>query len=148
MAPTSEERREVARKIREYVSAYGDRIEDAEMVLLGTVRSTDDSGEVFLPTSEAELLTMLADLIDPTCTYEPTETLNYWDEQDREHDTNQPDTECGTFSCSWCGNEMLYGEDGGWFDTEPPYAPLFMFCPGCGARVLPMVMRDRVVRDD
>lgn len=67
MAPTSEERREVARKIREYVDAYGDEIEDAEMVLLGTVWSRDHRGDVVRPTSEAELLAMVADLIDPTC---------------------------------------------------------------------------------
>lgn len=68
MAPTSDERREVARKIREYVDAYGDGIEDAEMVLLGTVWGRDNRGDVVRPTSEAELLSMLADLIDlPTC---------------------------------------------------------------------------------
>ena len=66
-APTSDERREVARKIREYVDAYGDKIEDAEMVLLGTVWCRGEVGEVVRPTSEAELLAMVADLIDPVC---------------------------------------------------------------------------------
>lgn len=64
---TSDERREVARKIREYVDAYGDKIEDAEIVLLGTVWCRGEVGEVVRPTSEAELLAMVADLIDPTC---------------------------------------------------------------------------------
>lgn len=67
MTPTSDERREVARKIREYVDAYGDKIEDAEMVLLGTVWCRGEFNEVVKPTSEAELLAMVADLIDPTC---------------------------------------------------------------------------------
>lgn len=61
---TSEERREVARKIREYVDAYGDKIDDAEMVLLGTVWGRDNCGDVVRPTSEAELLAILADLIE------------------------------------------------------------------------------------
>lgn len=64
---SSEERRDVAKKIREYVDAYGDKIEDAEMVLLGTVWRRGEFNEVVRPTSEAELLAMLADLIDPTC---------------------------------------------------------------------------------
>ena len=67
---SSDERREVARKIREYADAYGDGIEDAEMVLLGTVRGRDNRGDVVRPTSEAELLSILADLIDPTCEVE------------------------------------------------------------------------------
>lgn len=65
MGEISDERCEVARKIREYVDAYGDGIEDAEMVLLGTVWGRDNRGDVVRPTSEAELLSMLADLIDP-----------------------------------------------------------------------------------
>lgn len=67
MAPTSEERRDVAKKIRKYVDAYGDKIEDAEMVLIGTVWCRGEVGEVVRPTSEVELLAMVADLIDPTC---------------------------------------------------------------------------------
>ena len=66
------ERREVARKIREYVNAYGDKIEDAEMVLLGTVWCRGEFNEVVRPISEAELLAMVADLIDPTCRFFPT----------------------------------------------------------------------------
>ena len=64
---TSDERVEIARKIREYVNAYGDKIEDAEMVLLGTVWCRGEFNEVIRPTSEAELLAMVADLIDPVC---------------------------------------------------------------------------------
>ncbi|MDY4474919.1 hypothetical protein [Mitsuokella sp.] len=64
---TSDERRDVARKIREYVDAYGDKIDDAEMVLLGTVWRRGEFNEVIRPTSEVELLAMVADLIDPTC---------------------------------------------------------------------------------
>lgn len=72
---SSDERREVARKIREYVDAYGDGIDDAEMVLLGTVWGRDNRGDVVRPTSEAELLSMLADLIDPTCEVDSIEPV-------------------------------------------------------------------------
>ena len=88
MTPTRDERREVARKIREYVDAYGDKIEDAEMVLLGTVWRRGEVGEVVRPTSEVELLAMLADLIDPICY------------------TVIPDEEEGYVFCSNCGAEI------------------------------------------
>lgn len=75
---TSDERREVARKIREYVNAYGDKIEDAKIVLLGTVCFRGEVGEVVRPTSEVELLAMVADLIDPVCyPVIPDETEGY-----------------------------------------------------------------------
>lgn len=90
----------------------------------------------------------VADLIDPTCVYEPTETLTRWDENDHEHETNEPDFDCATFACSRCGYEMLYGDEVGWFDTEPPYTPHFKFCPNCSARVLPLKLYDKVVSDD
>ena len=56
--------RSTCANVREYVDAYGDGIEDAEMVLLGTVWSRDNCGDVVRPTSEAELLAILADLIE------------------------------------------------------------------------------------
>ena len=79
-----------------------------------------------------------------TCTYEPDETLNYFDDQDREHETNYPDYGCGSFSCSKCGNEMIFG-DGGWFDLEPPYSPNFKHCTECGRPVIPIEYYDRLV---
>jgi hypothetical protein len=109
---SSDERREVAKKIRAYVDAYGDGIEDAEMVLLGTVWGRDNRGDVVRPTSEAELLSMLADLIDrPTCTmtYRPE-----WS-GDEIYPT-------AAYQCSNCGCVVNEGI------TE--------FCPECGARVI------------
>lgn len=110
MTANSEERREVARKIREYVNAYGDKIEDAEMVLLGTVWRRGEFNEVVKPTSEVELLAMVADLIDPTCEVEGSEPLYMDDETE--------------FRLS-CGHvaDMV---------TDCPPA----FCPECGARVV------------
>lgn len=70
-----------------------------------------------------------------TCTYSPTEYETRFDENDEEIETNDPAEDCGTFECSACGFEMMYGELG-WFDEEPPYKPNFNFCPECGARVV------------
>ncbi len=106
-AMTSDERREVARKIREYVDAYGDKIEDAEMVLLGTVWCRGEFNEVVKPTSEAELLAMVADLIDPTCHMVDT---------DHEYEDS--------IRCDVC--QMTFNR---------PWEP-FKFCPNCGARVV------------
>ena len=69
------------------------------------------------------------------CTYEPTEFAVRFDENDNEIETLDPSEECGTFQCSACGFEMMFG-DMGWFDEEPPYKPYFSFCPKCGARVV------------
>lgn len=80
-----------------------------------------------------------------TCTYEPTETFNYYDRDDIEHETNWPDYDCGSFMCDKCNYEMLYGGDYSWFDEEPPYKPHFKYCPNCGRRVIPMEPYDRAV---
>lgn len=112
MTPTSEERRDVAKKIREYVDAYGDKIDDAEMVLLGTVWCRGEFNEVVRPTSEAELLAMVADLIDPTC------------EMDDAGDVPASVKDnLNTFFCSECGSPVYN-------DMSPSY------CPYCGARVV------------
>lgn len=112
-APTSDERREMARKIREYVDAYGDKIEDAEMVLLGTVWCRGEVGEVVRPTNEAELLAILADLIDPTCHLMGTTS------------------EEGLYGPTIFHHELSCGHtcDTGW--PEPP-----AHCDMCGARVV------------
>lgn len=125
MTMTSEERREVAERLREYSN---DMLKDGS--LLKTLKDVTGAG------SWRYVLDSLADLIDPMCVYEPTETLTRWDENDQELETNEPDPDCVTFACSRCGYEMLYGDEYGWFDTEPPYAPHFKFCPHCGARVV------------
>lgn len=79
-----------------------------------------------------------------TCTYEPTETISYFDRNDVEHETNWPDYECASFMCVKCNYEMMYG-DIGWFEEEPPYKPRFKYCPNCGRRVLTMKPYDRAV---
>lgn len=109
---SSEERRDVARKIREYVDAYGDKIEDAEMVLLGTVWCRGEVGEVVRPTSEVELLAMLADLIDPTC---HVVTSGEW--------RGRP---IGS-ACSVC-HAPLY--------PSTAWAHGMRYCPQCGSRVV------------
>lgn len=121
---SSEERREVAQKIREYADSHGDRIHDAEMVLLATVRHVESDGAVVRPTSEAELLTMLADLIDPTCNIDVIDTGERADYDCREH----------IMHCKNCGAEfgyVLFSEDGDVsMDDKPNY------CPCCGTRVV------------
>lgn len=111
MGEISDERREVAKKIRAYVDAYGDGIEDAEMVLLGTVWGRDNRGDVVRPTSEAELLSMLADLIDPTC------------------HNQHPRASDGCFCCSEC---LFLYEPTDWSACWNS----FLHCPRCGARVV------------
>lgn len=112
MAATSEERREVARKIRKFVDTYGDKIEDAEIVLLGTVWCRGEVGEVVRPTSEAELLAMVADLVDPTC---HVDTTGEW------HGRPVGST------CSACHVPLYRG---------------MRYCPYCGSRVVDDVDRD------
>ncbi len=50
-------------------------------------------------------------------------------------DTNEPADECVAFLCSNCKHPMMYGGDGSWFETEPPYTPRFDYCPYCGSKV-------------
>ena len=69
------------------------------------------------------------------CTYYPTEFLTRFDEHDNEIETNDPSYDCGSFECSACGFEMMFGEMG-WFDEETPYKPHFNYCPNCGAKVV------------
>lgn len=115
---SSDERREVARKIREYVDAYGDGIGGAEMVLLGTVRGRDNRGDMVRPTSEAELLSMLADLIDPTCevdSIEPVEnvlgqTVGYEFHLTCGHSVTQPYIEAPAH-CDMCGARVIHDDN-------------------------------------
>lgn len=144
MTPTSDERREVAERLRVYVHDFdfGDINPQPFRYVMKAAFADCKSHSYY------EIFARLADLIDPTCVFEPTETLTRWDENDYEHETNEPDPDCATFACSRCGYEMLYGDEYGWFDTEPPYTPHFKFCPNCSARVLPLKLYDKVVTDD
>lgn len=146
---SSDERRRVAERLRTYAKTVSHSPEYLWMRLETAVNgwrygAVVDESYAF----DNDVLSRIADLIDPTCVYEPTETLARWDENDHEHETNEPDFDCATFACSRCGYEMLYGDEYGWFDTEPPYAPHFKFCPNCSARVLPLKLYDKVVTDD
>lgn len=128
-APTSDERREIAARLRRShaewlgVSAYN----AITYVIGATGRPVEDD---------------IADLIDRTCTYEPEETRGYRDEEGFEHETSEPSDGCASFACSECGFVMPRGI--GWFDDEPPYKPHFSFCPGCGSRLVPRTLYDRV----
>lgn len=153
---TSDERREVAERLREEADAWRETFGkypditgeidcgDIDAIMQDAMHFCGIDGK----TRADAIFDRLADLIDPTCVYEPTETLTRWDENDHEHETNEPDFYCETFACSRCGYEMIYGGEYGWFDTEPPYAPHFKFCPNCSARVLPLKLYDKVVSGD
>lgn len=50
-----------------------------------------------------------------------------------------PDEECDCFTCSKCGQELMFDWSGeySWFEPEYPYKPINLkYCPGCRARVL------------
>jgi DNA-directed RNA polymerase subunit RPC12/RpoP len=118
MTFTSDERRDVAKKIRKFVDVYGDKIEDAEMVLLGTVCRRGEFGEVVRPTSEVELLAMVADLIDPVCHVSDKEI------------THQPTLDAmavHVYTCDSCSSTFYMGDV--CIHPEP------LYCPHCGARV-------------
>lgn len=122
MAPTSDERREVAERLRECArEVNGTR--DFSMYLshwvgIDDADRTDDEGKHFTVKAnrgEAErTLEKLADLIDPTCTVE----------------SSIFDDTCKCESPAWeyrlsCGHWLDWG------DSEPP-----SYCPECGARVV------------
>ena len=114
MTPTSDERREVAARLRSCAQdVNGTR--DFAMYLshwVGFDGVTDDEGKHFTIAAdrrEAELtLERLADLIDPTCERE-------------DEDTDEDSQYRGTSLCSECG-ELLISQ--------------FRYCPHCGARVV------------
>lgn len=84
----------------------------------------------------------LADLIDPTCKYLPCVCVTWVDDNDEEHEEENLE-EFGYSEnayCSFCGYEMMTGEEG-WFDYERKehgnlLIPNFNYCPNCGARVV------------
>ena len=118
---TDDERREVARRLREYVDLPDDWWQEtcAEFYVEKCVFGNVDRH------SEAELFTRLADLIEPSC--------------DRDADRTCRDTDCDTESitCSECGEITRYtlfwvDVDGG--KTVKGHRP--RFCSNCGRRVL------------
>lgn len=107
MATTSDERREVAARLRR-ASACGEGISCCAVDRALGLRYDDDYfGDVFA----CESVRDLADLIDPTC------ENKYRNHGDR------------SFMCSECGYEAFtYGDS----NCDPDD---FAFCPHCGARV-------------
>ena len=113
MAPTDDERREVADRLREDASCS----ESSPREVVESYLGIEYDGEDVLEESyKRESLLHLADLIDPTC----HDTIPSW----------------STFECSSCGAQwsvcpVYIGPDGtSEHDEVKP-----RFCPGCGARV-------------
>lgn len=113
MAPTSDERREVAERLRENADKRGvvlDYLGSSQVqswwLLLHTIGCESDEQE--------DVLNMLADLIDPTC-----------------HMTREfAETELGRVFQGWLCDECMCTADV--LDaSEPP-----SYCPNCGARVV------------
>lgn len=97
--------------------------------------------EECLPDGESAF-TVLADLIDPTCQYQPNVHATWFDDNGEElEDTSLEDTANSENTyCSACGYEMMTGEEG-WFDYKREehgnrLIPNFNYCPNCGARVV------------
>ena len=83
-------------------------------------RDVIDESYVF----DNDVLSRLADLIDPTCSMDAIDTGEQADYECREH----------IMHCSNCGAEfgyVLYGEDGDVSMDDKP-----KFCPECGKRVV------------
>lgn len=119
MTPTSDERREVARKLRDCIfyakghdlngdcDMWSDRCVETRCTLYNDVAACiEEGGNVNL--SAEEVFTRLADLIDPTCHPVPSDD--------------------GFFTCSECGERIgaVLPAIGA---VLPPH------CPCCGARV-------------
>lgn len=120
---TSDERREVAERLRERPVARN--IEEAYVAIVQAVgvrpcllSHEGESGDRFDAAAYADALDRLADLIDPTC-----EVMEVPD-----NDEFMVRVVSG-FVCKRCGHEAIVERncDG---SAEPP-----RFCPRCGARV-------------
>ena len=138
------EREEVAKKLRKSGEYMGDFKKDH---YYGFYQIAEDVGlnenDFF---DEWELIrakcNRLADLIDPTCKYLPCVCGTWVDDNDEEHEEENLE-EFGYSEnayCSFCGYEMMTGEEG-WFDYERKehgnlLIPNFNYCPNCGARVV------------
>ncbi|MGO5267417.1 hypothetical protein ACTQ1D_01885 [Parafannyhessea umbonata] len=130
MAPTSDERREVARKLREDLPVARN-VQEGYVAIMQTIgvrpcllMVDGQSGDRFDVTAYEEGAARLADLIDPTCSMDAIDTGEQADHECREH----------IMHCSNCNAEfgyVLYGEDGDVSMDDKP-----KFCPECGKRVV------------
>ena len=119
MTPTSDERREVAARLRTEVG-------EDECIDYAVFRIINDA-LLINGAWGAKAARILADLIDPTCNIDVMDTGERADYDCREH----------IMHCKNCGAEfgyVLYGEDGDVSMDDKP-----KFCPGCGARVVRVV---------
>ena len=108
MTPTSDERREVAEKLRHASHT------DANLDVTIAIAILDTIGEVHRP-----IAAVVADLIDPTCHVSDEEV------------THQPTLDAmavHVYTCDRCSSPFYMG------DVCMPPKPLY--CPYCGARVV------------
>lgn len=112
MAPTSDERREVAARLRWLASDPGAQTRGPYGPSTYAITCDAIFGQGIGGPSETQFLNRLADLIDPTCRNE------YSNLNDR------------SFLCSKCGYEAFTYDDSNCDPDE------FEFCPHCGARVV------------
>lgn len=76
---------------------------------------------------------------DEECEFVPAEFDTVWDEEGQCLRIAKPSDDCGCFTCSKCGQELMFDWSGeySWFEPEYPYKPISLkYCPGCRARVL------------
>lgn len=75
---------------------------------------------------------------DKVCEFVPEEFETVYDEEDQGWHIGNPGEDCWYFSCSECGQDLMFSWTGEytWFEPERPYKPYLKYCPGCGARVL------------
>ncbi len=116
MTPTSDERREVAARLREDASCSESSPRDVVESYLGIEY---DGADVLEESYTSESLLHIADLIDPTC-----KVMEVPDNDELKIRV------VSGFMCKRCGHEDIVERncDG---SAEPP-----RFCPHCGARVV------------
>lgn len=76
---------------------------------------------------------------DKECEFIPEAFGTVWDEEDQCLRIDKPSEDCSCFTCSECGQELMFDWSGeySWFEPEHPYKPIGLkYCPGCGARFL------------
>lgn len=116
MTPTSDERREVAARLREDASCSESSPRDVVESYLGIEY---DGADVLEESYTSESLLHIADLIDPTC-----KVMEVPDNDELKIRV------VSGFMCKRCGHEDIVERDCDG-SAEPP-----RFCPHCGARVV------------